>query len=405
MFENGSWSPRSLDRCFDVLTFPGKPKILTRDYQPTGRFPVVDQGQRSIAGWTDSENALIDSPLPVIVFGDHTRALKFVDFPFARGADGTQILKPTDDIDPLFLYYACRSLDLPSRGYNRHLSLLKEQVIALPTTRDEQLAVGRVLRMVETASEHQTTLAMAAQRLKHSAMREMFTRGPRGEPQKESEIGPVPESWDVFPLGDHHSVGSGGTPSRSVPEYWNGGTIPWVKTTEVNYCVIRDAEERITPAGLENSAAKLLSPGTLLMAMYGQGVTRGKVAVLGVAAACNQACAWIVAIDERVDAKYLYHFLTYRYDAIRQLAHGGQQQNLNLDIVRALPVAVPNDGDTRRSIVAILDAIDSKIDVHHRKRDLLDRLFKSLLQKLMASEIRVSDLDLSALLVPAEVRP
>src|SRR5947199_90724 len=98
----------------------------------------------------------------------------------------------------------------------------------------------------------------------------------------------LPEGWDVFPLGEHHAVGSGGTPSRSVHAFWNGGTIPWVKTTEVNYCVIRETEERITQAGLESSAAKLLPAGTLLMAMYGQGVTRGKVAILGVEAACNQ---------------------------------------------------------------------------------------------------------------------
>ena len=187
---------------------------------------------------------------------------------------------------------------------------------------------------------------------------------------------------------------------REVAEragYWVGGAIPWVKTTEVNYCVIDKTDEHITSEGLAQSAAKLLPAGTLLLAMYGQGVTRGRVAILGIDAACNQACAAIRAIDDCIEGRYLYHYLVSRYEAIRQLAHGGQQQNLNLDIVRDLPVVFPSDKAEQREIVAILDAIDRKIDAHQRKRAVLDDLFRSLLHKLMTGEIAVRDLDLSSL--------
>ena len=172
------------------------------------------------------------------------------------------------------------------------------------------------------------------------------------------------------------------------------GTIPWVKTTEVDYCVIRKTEENITRAGLEQSAAKLLPPGTLLLAMYGQGVTRGKVAILGIEATCNQACAAISPNDGAVDSKYLYHFLLFRYESIRQLAHGGQQQNLNLEMVRNLPIPIPPDKDLQSEVVDILDAIDHKIDLHRRKRAVLEELFKALLHKLMTGEIRVGELGL-----------
>lgn len=235
------------------------------------------------------------------------------------------------------------------------------------------------------------------QELKRATMRELFTRGLRGEPQKETEIGPVPASWGVDRLGVHHSVVSGGTPSRSNPAFWSGGTIPWVKTTEVDYCVIKETEEHITPLGLEQSAAKRLRAGTLLMAMYGQGVTRGKVAILGIEAACNQACAAITPKDDAILPRYLYHFLSWRYEAIRPLAHGGQQQNLNLEIVRELPVAYPQTQEEQEEIITILDALDRKIDLHLKKREVLEQLFKSLLHKLMTGEISVSDLDLSAL--------
>jgi type I restriction enzyme S subunit len=233
--------------------------------------------------------------------------------------------------------------------------------------------------------------------LRRAAMRELFTRGLRGETQKETEIGLIPESWPLETIGAHFTVVSGGTPSRGNVEYWDGGTIPWVKTAEVNYGLILATDEHITPAGLANSAAKMLPVGTLLMAMYGQGVTRGRVALLGIEAACNQACAAINAHDDEVDPRYLFHFLTFRYEAIRQMAHGGQQQNLNLEIVRDLPLAFPKDNNTQRDIVEMLDAIDRKIALHMRKRAVLEDLFKTLLHKLMSGEIRVTDLDLSTL--------
>ena len=131
-------------------------------------------------------------------------------------------------------------------------------------------------------------------------MQNLFTRGPRGEEQKETEIGSVPESWVIESINGHFSVTSGGTPSRRTPMFWTSGTIPWVKTTEINYCVIQETEEHITQAGLDQSAAKLLPPETLLLAMYGQGVTRGRVAILGIEATCNQACAAINPHDDVV---------------------------------------------------------------------------------------------------------
>ena len=228
-------------------------------------------------------------------------------------------------------------------------------------------------------------------------MQTLFTRGLRGEAQKETEVGPMPESWELKPISAHFSVVSGGTPSRRVREFWMDGTIPWVKTTEIDYCVITNTEEYITQLGLEQSAAKILLPGTLLLAMYGQGVTRGKVAILGIEATCNQACAAISPNDGAVDTKYLYHFLVFRYESIRQLAHGGQQQNLNLEIVRNLPMSIPPDIETQGEIVDILDAIDRKIDLHQRKRAVLEELFKTLLHKLMTGEIRVGELGLSRL--------
>lgn len=261
----------------------------------------------------------------------------------------------------------------------------------------EQDKIAQALRIIQLASTANERELSGWSSLKHATMHKLFTCGLRGEAQKETKIGLVPENWEVEELGSHYFVVSGGTPSRSQREYWDGGTIPWVKTTEIAYCTIYKTEEYITEEGLAHSAAKIFPEGTLLLAMYGQGVTRGKVALLGLEAACNQACAAIRPQDDKVLTKYLYHFLTYQYDAIRSLAHGGQQQNLNLDIVKSLLIASPCNTTEQQEIVDILDAIDQKIDLHRRKKAVLEDLFKSLLHKLMTGEIRVDELDLSAL--------
>src|SRR5687767_3316351 len=86
--------------CLVPVALPQAVKLQTRDYQVEGRYPVIDQGQGLIAGWTDAVEGVIEEQLPVVVFGDHSRTFKYVDFPFVRGADGTQILKPRPDVDP-----------------------------------------------------------------------------------------------------------------------------------------------------------------------------------------------------------------------------------------------------------------------------------------------------------------
>ncbi len=392
-----SWTSASVAECLAPVSVAGKTKIQTRDYKASGRFPIIDQGQELIAGWTDEESAVIDSPLPLVVFGDHTRVFKFIDKPFARGADGTQLLMPKPNIDPLFFFYACRAIDLPARGYNRHFTVLKEKELSYPVRKDEQTSIARVLHKTELTLTKQEDLQRTLQELKQATMRELFTCGLGGEAQKETEIGLVPESWDINFLGSHHNVVSGGTPARNNPSYWIGGTIPWVKTTEVNYCTIIKTEEHITPQGLKNSAAKMLPVGTLMMAMYGQGVTRGKVAILDIDAACNQACAAIIPKDDAILPRYLYYFLSWRYEAIRSLAHGGQQQNLNLEIVRDLLISFPKTKEEQQEIIAILDAIDRKISLQKQKRIVLEELFKTLLHKLMTGAIRASELNLAAL--------
>ncbi|ESS73586.1 type I site-specific deoxyribonuclease HsdS [Methyloglobulus morosus KoM1] len=161
-------------------------------------------------------------------------------------------------------------------------------------------------------------------------------------PMKDSGIewlGEVPEHWGYGALSYLSKIDTGSTPDRGKPEYWNGD-IPWLKTGEVNYGLITSAEEYITETGLNNSSARLANEGTLLMAMYGQGVTRGRVAILGIKAAYNQACAAIF-LNERLNNEYTQYFFIMAYDFIRDTGNETSQMNLSSGIISKIKVLLP----------------------------------------------------------------
>ena len=278
----------------------------------------------------------------------------------------------------------------------------KEVLLSTPIpmpTPDEQRKIARVLATVQRAIEQQQAIIATTRELKRSLMHKLFTEGSRGETQKPTEIGLVPKSWEVKRIGEIATLKSGGTPSRSNESFWIGGTIPWVKTGEVDYCVINDTEEKITQEGLDGSSAKIFPAGTLLMAMYGQGITRGKVGILGVDAATNQACAAFFPKEE-VRTGFLYQLFSFKYDYIRNLGHGANQKNLSADILKTVQIAYPKDTDEQDEIVSSLSALDDKLALAERKRSHFEDLFKTLLHQLMTAQLRVNDLDLDTLGVP-----
>ena len=171
---------------------------------------------------------------------------------------------------------------------------------------------------------------------------------------KQTEVGVIPEDWDLKPLGELATVTAGGTPSRAVDAYWNGD-VPWITTSEVDFCTIDGAEQFITREGLASSAARLLPFGTLLIALYGQGKTRGKVAILGIEAATNQACAG-VALAEDISRVFAFHFLMSRYKEIRKLSNTGNQENLNSSLVRSILFPLPTLAEQEAIAGALSDA-------------------------------------------------
>jgi len=301
----------------------------------------------------------------------------------------------------LLLHPAIRS-DLAGKmdGTTGRQRLSKEvfgsRLIPLPPI-TEQRKIAAVLGLVQWAQVQQEGLIALTTELRKAFLHQIFTQGLRGEPQKQTEIGPVPQSWEVVTLSDVVKLQSGGTPTRAKPEYWTAGDIPWVKTGEIDYRVIRTTEERITREGLANSAAKVFPKGTLLMAMYGQGVTRGRVGLLGIDAATNQACAAITPRDEqRVSTQFIYHYLEFHYEDLRQMGHGANQRNLNAALIKGFRLSFPKP-DEQAQIVEALDILNAKLTLHQSKHAALTSLFRTLLHQLMTAQLRVHKLALPEL--------
>ncbi len=309
-----------------------------------------------------------------------------------------QVFEPAF-LNRIFQYYRDIGvfISICSRSVNQssiNQAKLKAVEVPLPPL-PEQKKIALILSTVQRAIEAQERIIQTTTELKKALMHKLFTEGLRGEPQKQTEIGPIPESWEICKVGDVATVQSGGTPTREIAENWIGGTIPWVKTGEINYCVIYDTEEKITPTGLANSAARLFPKGTLLMAMYGQGITRGRVGLLGIEAATNQACAAIRPTDEKIiSSAFLYYFFEYHYEDLRQLGHGANQRNMNAALIRSFPLSFPK-ADEQTDIVATLESLDSKRQLHERKRQQFQDLFRTLLHELMSAKTRVHNLEFS----------
>ncbi|MBR6714940.1 MAG: restriction endonuclease subunit S [Prevotella sp.] len=235
---------------------------------------------------------------------------------------------------PKFLFYFC--VDFNFGSLNKAVTipslvksdLLKIQIF-LPSLSEQQHIVEE-LDLLSSIIEKKKGQLKELDNLAQSIFYEMF-----GDPITNEK------GWEKKKMKDFSVIGTGATPSRIKEEIFYNGNIPWVKTTEVHNCEIYDTEEKITQLAIEQTNCKIYPPNTLLMAMYGQGKTRGQVAKLKISASTNQACAAINLDSQKCDFEYAYACLLLMYENIRAMAQGGNQANLNLKLVSSIQIPLP----------------------------------------------------------------
>ena len=210
---------------------------------------------------------------------------------------------------------------------NLKLEMLKEMTIP-DISKEEQRFCAQILDRLQKLIQLRKQELQKLDDLIKARFIEMF-----GSPESD-------EKYPQIAIKDFTEVISGGTPDRKNNEYWENGIVPWVKTTELQNNHINVVEEYITEKGLNESSAKVIPKNTVLIAMYGQGKTRGMTAILGIPASTNQACACILPC-EKVEPKYLWQYMIMSYDRLRNLAQGGNQPNLNGNMIKNFTVLVP----------------------------------------------------------------
>ena len=193
----------------------------------------------------------------------------------------------------------------------------------------------------------------------------------------------LPNGWKRVKLGDVAKVTSGGTPLRAKSEYWNGN-IPWVKTAQIQngHISLDQVDEYITEKGVAESSAKIVPKGTLLMAMYGQGKTRGQVAMLDFDASINQACAAFHLNKSSIIVDYLYQFFLFDYENIRNMSNSGGQKNLSAEIIKNITIELPPLNEQKK-IAETLSAWDKAIEKTEKLIETKTKHFNQMTDNLI----------------------
>ena len=361
------------------------PKVMKTSYKSVGMLPVVDQGKELIAGFVDDYGLRYRGRLPVIVFGDHTRILKYVDFPFAVGADGTQLITPSSDfVDVRFFYYALCNLRLKNLGYARHFKLLQEQIIRIPECLAKQREIATVLSAVDEAIGKTRTVVDQAQIVKRGVMQELFTRGVPGRHNrfKKREIGDLPAEWIVTTIGEIGNVVTGGTPNTSNHAFWNG-TIPFVTPADLGRTkMVSMTDRNVSEEGL--SQVREVPPGAVMVTCIG---SIGKIGMAAERCCTNQQINCVIT-DDSILSEYVYYALSFTSRKLARLAGITAVPIVSKSKFLSFKVMVPPFGE-QKQIVRVLSALDQFIEVNQKRMAVLTEVKLGLLSLLLTGELRV----------------
>ena len=309
-------------------------------------------------------------------------------------------VEPNEKIYPKFLYYTLKSPELYTRMRNvasgttifdlKHSAFLGLDIYLPDLNNQKKIAyildiIDQKIKTCDSINKNLEELAKTIYRYHFIDFKPYLLGGY----VEESSLGLIPKDWTVQSIEEFvDDMKNGGTPKRGEADYWDNGTVPWLKTGEINNNIIIKSEEHITELGLKNSSAKLLPINSIIMALYGKG-TAARIGLLKIEATTNQACCAMICNDFN-KTLFLYLFLLFNQKEIENLASGSVQQNLSKDLIANLELVVPP--------IEIIEnlpfkEIYDKIANNYFEIEYLTNLRDTLLPKLMSGEIDVSKIN------------
>ena len=363
-------------------------KLKASDFSSEGMFPVIDQGANLISGYVNDRNVLYNGELPVVIFGDHTRNIKFIDFDFAVGADGTKILRTIDNVDIKFLYYYLKTLTIPDFGYSRHYSVIKALDFPLPPLAEQERIVTKLDALFAQIEKMKLSLAQIPFIVKNFKQ-QVLTQAVTGKLTEKwrktasiSYVNPItigimtdlkPKNWNWEKLIDVAKLESGHTPRKSKEEYWINGDVQWISLQDIrkaNGKTINNTLLKPNEFGIKNSSARLLPAGTVC---FCRDISVGYVTIMGISMATSQHFAnWICG--NLLSNKYLmYSFLSSK-DSLVSSSIGTTVGTIYMPALKEMRILIPPI-DEQLEIVR-------KVDSLLAKADLIEAQYKTLKEKI-----------------------
>lgn len=282
------------------------------------------------------------------------------------------------------------------------VSSLRQYKVPLPKTLNEQTAIANALSDVDALIQELEKLIAKKQAIKTATMQQLltgrtrlpqFAHHPDGRKKgyKPSELGEIPEDWEVYLFGDvTDSCSSGGTPFRGNKSYYSG-TNRWITSGELNYCVINDTIEKISDEAIKKSNLKVHPVGTFLMAITGLEAagTRGACGIVGAPAATNQSCMAIYP-NEKLLSTYLYYWYVYNGQELAfKYCQGTKQLSYTAGLLKTIPINLPTSQDEQSAISAILYDMDSEINSLNQRLFKTRQIKQGMMQELLTGKTRL----------------
>ena len=255
---------------------------------------------------------------------------------------------------------------------------LSDFKVSIPSY-SEQSAIGSLFRILDDLLASYKDNLANYQSLKTTMLSKMFPKA--GQTVPEIRLDGFEGEWEIVKLGDNCRIITGGTPRTGVKEFWNPKEIPWMSSGEINKKILNETEEMISYIGLENSSAKWVKQNSVLIALAGQGQTRGRVAINKIPLTTNQSIA-AIETNYNIDFLFLYTDLSRRYDELRLISSGdGTRGGLNKTIISNLELNLPTL-EEQQAIGTYFSNLDNLISAHQEKIFQLETLKKKLLQDM-----------------------
>lgn len=328
---------------------PSKYLVKKADYNDEYKTPVLTAGQTFVLGYTNEIDGIYYAAKkdPVIIFDDFTGAFKWVDFSFKIKSSAIKLLKANEDKVMLrYVFHVMGNINFTSTEHKRlWIGMYSELQIPLPAL-PVQREIVRVLDSF-TLYSAELTAELTARRKQYEFYRDKLLMPKSSTYQTE---------WKE--LKDVCRLVTGATPSTSKKEYWENGTIPWMSSGEVNNKRIFYTEEKITELGYQSSSTTLVPIHSVVIALAGQGKTRGKVAITEIELCTNQSLCSLIC-GTSMNYKFLYYYLDGKYEELRAISNGdGTRGGLSLRLLAPYKIPVP-PMEVQERIVKVLDNFDA----------------------------------------------